>query len=229
MSNYFKQVPDFEYVSRLPDAKISDYITVKNLFKRGKLADDIFQDLAFFTKYEIKGNDRPDNVAYEVYGDSDFDWVVLLSNNIINIQSEWPMVQRDFDRFLLDKYGTYAKINATHHYETQEVKNSAGVVMVPEGLQVESDYSITYFDYWAGGSITKTNITTEVTNYDYESEIENKKRNIFLLKDRYLNIISDDLEEMMTYKKGSSTYMRAQGPYLDNRTIKIGENIKLYS
>ena len=60
MSNYFKQVPDFEYVSRLPNAKISDYITVKNLFKRGKLADDIFQDLAFFTKYEIKGNDRPD-------------------------------------------------------------------------------------------------------------------------------------------------------------------------
>jgi len=34
MSNYFSKVPDFEYVSRLPDAKISDYITVKNLFKR---------------------------------------------------------------------------------------------------------------------------------------------------------------------------------------------------
>ena len=54
MSNYFKQVPDFDYVSRLPDAKISDYITVKNLFKRGKLADDIFQDLTIFTKYEIE-------------------------------------------------------------------------------------------------------------------------------------------------------------------------------
>ena len=63
MSNYFKQLPDFDYVSRLPDAKISDYITVKNLFKRGELATDIFQNLAFFTKYEIVGNDRPDNVA----------------------------------------------------------------------------------------------------------------------------------------------------------------------
>ena len=74
MSNYFKQVPDFDYVSRLPDAKISDYITVKNLFKRGKLADDIFQDLTVFTKYEIRGDDRPDNVAYKVYDDSDLDW-----------------------------------------------------------------------------------------------------------------------------------------------------------
>ena len=90
MSNYFKQVPDFDYVSRLPDAKISDYITVKNLFKRGKLADDIFQDLTVFTKYEIRGDDRPDNVAYKVYDDSDLDWVILLANNIIN--SDFPFI-----------------------------------------------------------------------------------------------------------------------------------------
>ena len=57
MSNYFRQVPDFDYVSRLPDAKISDYLTVKNLFKKGKLADDIFNDLTIFTKYEIDGDD----------------------------------------------------------------------------------------------------------------------------------------------------------------------------
>ena len=73
MSNYFRQVPDFDYVSRLPDAKISDYLTVKNLFKKGKLADDIFQDLTIFTKYEIEGDDRPDNVADKFYEDSDLD------------------------------------------------------------------------------------------------------------------------------------------------------------
>ena len=139
MSNYFKQLPDFDYVSRLPDAKISDYITVKNLFKRGELATDIFQNLAFFTKYEIVGNDRPDNVAYDTYGDPEFDWVVLLSNNIINIQSEWPMTHNDFNRFLLEKYGTYDKINATHHYQTKEVKNQGGAVVVPAELEVESD------------------------------------------------------------------------------------------
>ena len=111
------------------------------------------------------------------------------------------MVQRDFDNSSLINMEPMQKLMQHITTKHKKVKNSAGVVMVPEGLQVESDYSITYFDYWAGGSITKTNITTEVTNYDYESEIENKKRNIFLLKDRYLNIISDDLEEMMTYKK----------------------------
>ena len=85
MSNYFSRLPDFEYVSRLPDAKISDYITV-NLFKKGIIRDDIFQDLAFFTKYQIQGDDRPDNVAAQVYNDSTLDWIVLTSNNIVNVQ-----------------------------------------------------------------------------------------------------------------------------------------------
>lgn len=89
MPSYFRQVPDFEYVSRLPDAKISDYAPVKNLFKKGKLREDIFQDLSFFTKYKINGDDRPDNVAYKVYQDSTLDWLVLLCNNILNIQTEW--------------------------------------------------------------------------------------------------------------------------------------------
>ena len=47
MSDYFNRLPDFEYVSRLPDAKISDYIKVKNLFKKGVIREDIFQELAF--------------------------------------------------------------------------------------------------------------------------------------------------------------------------------------
>ena len=99
MSNYFSKIPDFEYVSRLKDAKISDYEPVKNLFKRAKIREDIFQDLAFFTKYDIKGDDRPDNVAFEIYGDSSLDWVVLISNNILNIQSEWPLTQKSFDQY----------------------------------------------------------------------------------------------------------------------------------
>ena len=222
MSNYFKQVPNLEYVSRLPNAKISDYITVKNLFKRGNLADDIFQDLTIFTKYEIKGDDRPDNVANKVYEDPDLDWVILLANNIINIQSEWPMPQRDFDRYLLDKYETYEKLNEIHHYETLECKNTVGAVVVPKGLWVESDYSVTYYDWYAGAEMTKSSsdIVVSVTNYEYEDNLENEKRNIYLLKARYLNIIKDDLKEMMQYKKGSTQYL--------DKTLKIAENIRLY-
>ena len=222
MSNYFKKIPNFQYTSRLPDSKIGDYITVKNLFKRGTLEPDIIENLSFHSKYEIRGDDRPDNVAFDVYGNSNLDWLVLLCNNIINIQNEWPMLQNDFDQFLLDKYGTYEKLNATHHYETKEVKNSSGVVMVPKGLQCESDYSITYFDFRSQNkeTIISADVTTEVTNYQYEAAIEDKKRDIYLLKPRYLGIIQDDMEVAMKYRKGSTQYV--------NPGLKKAENIKLY-
>ena len=122
MSNYFRNVPDFDYVSRLPGAKISDYNKVKNFFKRGFIREDIFQELSFFTKYKIQGDDRPDNVAWNFYQESGLDWLVLTCNNIINIQTEWPLSQTDFDRFLLDKYETYEKLNEIHHYETIELQ-----------------------------------------------------------------------------------------------------------
>ena len=220
MSNYFQRLPDFEYVSRLPNAKISDYVKVKNLFKRGVLREDIFQNLSFFTKYEIKGNDRPDNVAFEVYGDSTLDWVILITNNIINIQSEWPMSQTDFDAFLLDKYGNYDTLySGIHHYETEEVKNSENVVIVPAGLQVESNYSVTYYDFLTDTQVTKTPIV-QVTNYEYEERLENDKRNIFILKPRYLNVVLDDMEDMMTYREGSAQYVSG--------TLKTAENIRLF-
>ena len=220
MSNYFNHVPNLEYVNRLPNAKISDYITVKNLFKKNEIRPDIFNDATVFTEYQIKGDYRPDNVAFEVYKDSTLDWVVLLSNNIINIQTEWPLLQNDLDRFLLDKYGTYEKLNAVHHYETKEIKDSAGVVMVPQGLHVASDYSITYWDDTQRGYVAQTDVPEPVTNYEYEMDIENRKRNIRLLKMNYMTIVREDMESLMKYKKGGTQYV--------STTLKRGENIKLY-
>ena len=222
MSSYFQRVPDFNYVSRLPNSKIGDYVRVKNLFKKGKIREDIFQNVAFFEKYKIVGDDRPDNVAFEVYDDSSLDWVILLSNNILNIQSEWPLPQTDFDRFVLDKYGDYNTLyNGIHHYETIEIKNTQGVTIVPAGLQVDSSYSVSYYDFFTDLQVTTGNLATPITNYEYEEKVENDKRNIFILKSRYLNIVFDDMEEIMQYKKGSTQYV--------SESLKTGDNIKLYS
>jgi len=221
MSNYFRQIPDFEYVSRLPDAKISDYIQVKNLFKKGKLREDIFQSVAIFEKYQIRGDDRPDNVAFDFYQDSNLDWLVLTCNNVINIQSEWPLRQTDFDRYMLDKYGDYDTLfNGVHHYETTEIKDGNGVVMMPAGLKTDSTFAFSYTDSRSDTLFNLSNIATSVTNYAYEAQIEDDKRNIFLLKSRYLNIIRDDLEEMMTYRKGSSQYK--------TESLKTADNIRLF-
>ena len=222
MPSYFRQVPNFDYVSRLPNANIGDYIPVKNIFKKGKLLEDIFQDLAFFEKYKIQGNDRPDNVAFEVYGDSTLDWLVLLSNNVVNIQTEWTLTQDSFDRYVLNKYADYDTLyNGVHHYETSEIKNSQGVVIVPGGLEVPDGYSTSYYDYFIDSQVDTGNIAVPVTNYEYEDKLENDKRNIFILKSRYLNVVIDDMEDIMPYKKGSSQYV--------SETLKKADNIRLTS
>ena len=222
MSNYFRQLPDLNYVSRLPNAKISDYIKVKNLFKKGKLREDIFQNVSFFTKYKIKGDDRPDNVAFEFYGDSKLDWLILTCNNVINIQTEWPLQQPDFDRYMLEKYDTYDNLfNGVHHYETYEVKDSNGVVFVKAGLKTDETFAFKYTDTRSGTQVDLTNVSVPVTNYEYEVDIEDAKRNIFLLKPKYLNVVRDDLEEMMSYKKGSTQYV--------SETLKTADNIRIYT
>ena len=131
------------------------------------------------------------------------------------------MLQNDFDRYLLDKYGTYEKLNAAHHYETTEIKNVDGATITPPGLTVASDYSVTYYDAASGQEVEKENTAVEVTNYDYESKIEDAKRNIYLLKPMYLNVIKDDMRDIMPYEKGSTEYI--------SRTLKRAENIRLYS
>ena len=338
MASYFRQVPNFEYVSRNPgDKYISEYIPVKNLFKRGKLREDIFGNLSFFEKYSIIGDERPDNVAYKFYDDETLDWVVLLSNNILNIQSEWPMTQRTFDKVMLEKYGSYEELySGIHHYETEELKNSLGITVLKGGLRIsptwktngnfiemdsskigtifsgdtitpsttvtvyserpiknleegkqivianveENEYNgqhivseiiinsddgviafkyelnsipniafptladpkkeeilftipetstiagtSYYYEYWDAGLgystlVPSTSFIKPITNYEYELNLEEAKRNIYVLKPRYLNVIFNDMDDIMPYKKGSQQYV--------SENLKKGDNIRLY-
>tara|TARA_B100001250_G_C19697568_1_gene743285 strand:+ start:268 stop:939 length:672 start_codon:yes stop_codon:yes gene_type:complete len=219
---YFRNIPNFEYVNRTKDGQyISNYTQVKNFFKKGKLREDIFQDLTVFQKYNVKGDDRPDNVANEVYGSADLDWVVMMSNNMINVYNEWPMTQASLDIFLMDKYGDVETLNETHHYESNEVKDTTGVVIFPRGVRVSAAQSVSYHEPITDEQITVNPISRAVSNLEYEENENNKKRRIFLLKPMYLNVVYDDLEEMMTYKKGSTQYV--------SKTLKRGDNTRLYN
>ncbi len=219
---YFRNIPNFEYVNRTKDGQyISNYTQVKNFFKKGKLREDIFQDLTTFQKYDIKGDDRPDNVANEIYGSAELDWVVLLSNNIVNVYDEWPLSQANLDAYVMDKYGTIEKLNETHHYESNEVKDTQGVIIFPRGVQVSAAQSVSYHEPITDEQVTVNPISRAVTNLQYEEKENDKKRRIFLLKPMYLNVIFDDLEEMMEYKEGSTQYV--------SRTLKRADNTRLYN
>ena len=219
---YFRYIPDFDYVSRLSKAQnISDYIRVKNLFKRTKISEKVFDDLTFFTKYQVITDERPDNVAFKVYGDSNLDWMILLANNIINVQQEWPLEHQSYYNYLIGKYGSDAALQNIHHYETREIKNSVGKVIVPKGLEVPSTFNITYFDTGLGVQQTvTTEIVTEITNQVYEDGLNDAKRNINIIKPRFIGLIIEEIEKAMKYPKGSTQYV--------SKKVVKGENIRLY-
>jgi hypothetical protein len=91
---------------------------------------------------------------------------------------------------------------------------------MPSGLRCDSTFAFSYSDSKSGTLFNLSNISTEVTNYQYEEQIEDAKRNIFLLKPRYLNVVFDDIDEMMAYRKGSTQYK--------SETLKTADNIRLF-
>ena len=167
------------------------------------------------------GADRPDNVADLIYGDASLDWVVLIANNIVNVQSEWPMSQGDFNTYVTEKYADEETLySGIHHYEANEVKTSDGSIIIASGTRVSVGQSVSYFDDLSEQQIVRTDIASPITNYMHEDKLNNDKRNIFVLKPIYLNILFDDLEEIMANKKGSTQFI--------SETLVKGDNIRLF-
>ena len=220
---YFSNLTDFLYVNRTVDGRSEgDFSVVKNFFKRAKLRDDIFQDLAFFTKYTVIGDDRPDTVATKIYDDPTLDWVVLLSNNIVNIQSEWPLGQAAFNTYVTEKYGDETTLySGIHHYESREVKANDGTIIIPSGARVSVGQSVSFFDEDSSQQVIRTDVAMPVTNYMFEEKLNDEKRNIFALKPIYLNILFDDIDQIMRNKKGSTQFI--------SETLVRGDDIRLTS
>jgi hypothetical protein len=136
--SYFRELPNFEYIANFPNQSFNDdYVVAKNIFKRAKLRTDIANAVNVFEYYQIIDNERPDQVAAKVYDNADLDWVILITNNITNINQQWPLDNNSFYKYLIDKYGSEEELGKTHHWETVEFKDEYGRVVVPGGYQVD--------------------------------------------------------------------------------------------
>ena len=217
---YFDEFPDILLPSFANDRNSSsDFVRSKNLFKRAKIRDDFFSTATVFDLYSIIGDDRPDNVAQKLYGDSDLDWVVLLSNNIINIRDEWPMSQYDLERYLDNKY-SQEQLSEIHHYETKEVKTDFGMLLLQKGLWVDANYTFKFTDDDEVKTLSGANILTSVSTYQFEIQKNDSKRNIYALRPNFLQTVFSDMRDIMTYTNSSQ--------YIDSRTKK-GDNLRLLS
>jgi hypothetical protein len=229
--SYFRELPDLDYQSFLPHKNSSkEYIRVKNLFRRVKLLDWLQDKTTLFNKYQIEEGERPDLVAQKLYGSADYDWVVLLTANIINVRDQWPLSNRDLYVYAENKY-TIQNLSEIHHYETIEVRDSKGRLILLKEQIVDSNFKITVpFDesYKGVGAYETTifapdttgeiNPVIGVTNYEYESKLNEEKRQIYVLKSSYLQQFLNDMRVIMNYDRSSQ--------YVDRKLIRT-ENTRL--
>ena len=216
-NSYFKQLPELDYPSLANDRKSAyDYQIVKNIFKRAVIRNDIFDEVTAFEKYSVEGDERPDQVAYDFYNDAGLDWVILTTNNIIHVRDEWPMGSQDFLTFLNEKY-TDQQLSNVHHYETKILRDSRGRLMQPEGLKVKSDHSITFLD---NGVLRTESSIKQVTFLEHETDLNDAKRNISILKSEYLGLFLENFREIMEYQRSSQFV---------NQDLKKTENPRLIS
>ena len=213
--SYFREIPNLRYPSFLQEKSSSlDYVDAKNLFRRTKLRDDLQNNFTIFDKYEIIEGMRPDNVAQELYGSDQFDWVVLIVAGINNVRNEWPLSNRDLYNYVHDKYGT--SLNLNRFFETIEVKDNNGRVILPKGKVVDQNFTIPK----PGTPNATINPVVGISNFEYETRLNDEKRTIFVLRLNYLQEFVNDFRDLMKYKE-SSEFVDAKTLQTENTNITL--------
>jgi len=206
--SYFRELPNLEYQSFLSDKQGSDdYLLVKNIFRRVKLRDDLQNVFTVFDKYQIPDGSRPELVAEELYGSSQYDWIVLVCAGITRVRDQWPLSDAQIYEYSEEIYGE--NLNSVHHYETTEVRDSQDKLILPAGKVVDSNFTIydpndlKQVGFGTTASVRVLNPVIGISNYEYEIKKNNDKRSIYILKPRYLQQVILDTRKAMTYDKSS--------------------------
>ena len=208
---YFSLIPNISYDEKPISYPFSDsdFVTAKNFFRRYKVSEDVFSYATFFSKYAIIDGERVDQLALKAYGDPFFDWVILLTNNMVNAQYDWPMTNFELQKVLEEEFdNAYAEV---HHYETIKIGQYAA------GLHVDETFYNGQHKVNVNGTVSLKNgseICGPVTVAEYYTRENEKKREIYLLKPAYFQSFVDDFRKKNLYQKS--------GKYINQRLKKTG-------
>jgi len=168
---YFSKFPLMAY-----DIKGNkSYKLLPDILRRVKLRSSLSSSRFVFDKYNVKEGENPEDVAFKYYGDAQYHWVILITNNITDRFYQWPMTQPDFEDFLTDKYGAGSE-DAVHHYELAQTSGATSSIDESHMLEVNSD----------------TDNATSISNRQFEERQQDKFRQISLLDEKYLEAFTEE-------------------------------------
>lgn len=209
---YFSLLPDVQYDTKpikYPFSE-SDYTIAKNFFRRYTIDQDVFGYATFYNQYTIQDGVKIEEIARLYYGNVLYDWVVILTNNFINPSFSLPLDSYTLNKFIEEKYGD--EMYNIHHYETIEIKSSQQIDGIPitvldGGNIVDNNFHTSTFTYWDGTEYINVNpgsASKAVTNYDYETGENEKKRELYILKRGFLTRFVDEFKSNSLYSDSGS-------------------------
>ena len=208
---YFQNLPDIGYTEKpikYPYSS-SEVKIAKNFFRRYKINEDVFSLAVYFQKYSIEDGERPETLADRAYDNPHYDWIILLTNNMINAQYDWPLSSNQIYHTLSTEYTD--PFNEIHHYETIEIAQYKAGTIVDETF-----YNATHKLNINGSVQDKVgssfvNAIPVAEHFFRENE---KKREIYLLKPSYVASFVDDFRKNNKYEKSSN--------YINKRLKGVG-------
>ena len=205
---YFSKIPNLLYLKYTKNPYDGQWITIKNIFSRIKLVDKVKDKVTVFDDYIIEDGARPDTISFDLYNDPGYDWTILLINNMVNFYEDWPKSKNALDEFVNYKYQNPEGI---HHYETIEQTHNGNIIL-EEGTKVPEQFQ---FITPEGTTLPKLQSRVSVSNYSYEIDKNEKKREILLLKPDLIPQFNQLFIEEMRYSP--STEFRTE-------TLRLSQN-----
>ena len=177
---YFERFPLMAY----DVAADGNYKLLPNILKRVKLRTGLASGSFLFDAYDVIDGEKPEDIAFKIYGDPELHWVILMTNNVTDRYYQWPLTQPQFQEHLADKYGVGSE-DAVHHYE---IPQSSG----PTSGSGPSDYS-----HMVECNSDEDNPSI-ITNRQYEQRLQDQYRQIRLLDPKYLDTFVEEFDNLIT-------------------------------
>ena len=156
------------------------YKLLPNILRRVKLRSGLRSGAFMFDNYDVKDGERPEDIAFKWFGDAEYHWVILMTNNITDRYYQWPLTQPQFQEYITDKYGA-GNEDAVHHYEITQTS----------GPTSSRDYS-----HMVECNSDETNPSI-ISNRDYEQRKQDEYRQIRLLNKKYLRLFVNEFEGLI--------------------------------
>ena len=188
MSFYFRPFPTVLYSHK----KNKNFELLTNITLRYKIKELVKQKKSIYYDYVIKDSDRPDIIAYKYYKDESLDWILLITNDIIDPYYDWPLSYQSFIEFIKNLYGSVDAAKSTV-FEYRKILNQQSVLI--DGTVVPKRTVVVDLNTYSNLAPADRE---EIDAYEYYDELNDKKRNIKLLDEQYIGLVTTQVETIFS-------------------------------